>query len=100
MKTYYADYVNHILRFYTRYAKRKKAGFHSKIDRLNYAAADRVFSKLTPIEQNILTEVYTRRDTLGDNVFEVAKTKGISQDVIWALITTVSNSIAKERDLI
>lgn len=98
MKTFYADYVNHILRFYTRHSKRD--GFKSEADKLNYNAAEKVFAKLTEQEQIMLIDVYHRNDTMAGNVYEVAKARGINQDEIWTLISKVSNRIARERKLI
>ena len=98
MKTFYADYVNHILRFYTRHSKRD--GFRSEADKLNYVAAERVFAKLDEKEQILLIDVYHRNDTMADNVYKVAKARGINQDEIWTLISKVSNRIARERKLI
>lgn len=98
MKTFYADYVNHILRFYTRHEKQGK--FKSEADKLNYVAAERVFARLDEKEQLILIDVYHRNDTMADNVYEVAKARGINQDEIWILIGLVSNRIARERKLI
>ena len=98
MKTFYADYVNHILRFYTRHSKRD--GFKSEADKLNYNAAKKVFAKLTEQEQVMLIDVYHRNDTMADNVYEVAKARGINQDELWTLISKVSNRIARERKLI
>lgn len=98
MRPYYADYVNHILRFYTRHSKRD--AFRSKADKLNYVAAERVFATLDEKEQFLLIDVYHRNDTMADNVYEVAKAREINQDEIWTLISKVSNRIAKERKLI
>ena len=98
MKTFYADYVNHILRFYTRHLKREK--FRSEADELNYIAAERAFSKFSETERSILIEVYSRNDTLADNIYDVAKANGINQDEIWTLVRKISNRIAKERKLI
>lgn len=98
MKTFYADYANHILRFFTRHSK--KDGFRSEADKLNYVAAERVFAKLNENEQLLLTDVYGRNDTMADNVYETAKARGINQDEIWILISKVSNRVARERKLI
>ena len=98
MKTYYTDYINHILRFYTRHYFYDK--FKSDVDRLNYLSADNVFAKLDDKEKLILIDIYSCNDTMGDNVYKIAKMYGINQDKIWTLINKVSNKIAKERKLI
>lgn len=55
MKPYYADYVNHILRFYFRYNKNK--GFKNDVDKTNYIAADKVVQRLTDGEKSVLGTV-------------------------------------------
>lgn len=98
MRTYYADYVNHILRFYARHAGIRR--YRTDADRLNYLAAERVCLRLKEVERRILKDVYSRNDTMSDNVYEVAKNYKISQDAVYALIAEVSRQIAKERKLI
>lgn len=98
LKTFYADYANHILRFFTRHSKHDE--FRSEADKLNYVAAEKVFAKLNEDEQLLLIDVYRRNDTMADNVYEVAKARGINQDEIWILISKVSNRVARERKLI
>lgn len=98
MSTIYTSYVNHILRFYIRYPG--LAQFKSEVDKMNYLAADRVFAKLKESEKSILTDIYTRKDTIPDNVYVTAKARGVNQDEIWRLILTVSAMIAEERKLI
>ena len=98
MSTYYSEYTNHILRFFVRHPGRSH--FKSESDRANYRAAEAVFSRLKPEESDVLCEVFARRDTLGDNVHEVALRRGIGQDDIYALVARVSTLIAKERKLI
>lgn len=98
MSIYYSEYTNHILRFFVRHPGRSH--FKSESDRANYRAAEAVFSRLKPEESDVLCEVFARRDTLGDNVHEVALRRGIRQDDIYALVARVSTLIAKERKLI
>lgn len=74
--------------------------FKSDVDRLNYLSADNVFAKLDDKEKLILIDIYSCNDTMGDNVYKIAKMYGINQDKIWTLINKVSNKIAKERKLI
>lgn len=98
MSTYYSEYTNHILRFFVRHPG--KSHFRSESDRANYRAAEAVFSRLKPEESDVLREVFAQRNTIGDNVREIALRRGIKQDDIYALITWASTLIAKERKLI
>lgn len=98
MKKSYADYVNHILRFYTRNIHKSK--FRSEADKLNFRAAERVFAGLDDMQRMLLCEIYTRSDTIYGNVDDVSKIYGIEQKSIWRLINQVSDRIARERILI
>jgi hypothetical protein len=98
MKTFYAEYVNHILRYYTRNPGQDR--FRSEADKLNHIAAERVFEKLSEKEKALLTDVYARNDPVPDSVCEVAGERGMDQDEIWTLIGKTSNKIAKGRKLI
>ncbi len=97
-RPYYTEYVNHILRFYARHPS--MVHFKTDADRLNHRAAQTVFYKLPQQKTAVLFDIYTRNDTLGDNVYEVARSRKMGQDDIYTLITRVSNLIAKERGLI
>lgn len=92
MKTYYTDYVNHMLRHFIR-AKKPCAN-------QNYMAVNRVFRKLEIEDKEIIRAVYSRNDTFGDNVYEVAKARGVNQEEVYRMIATVSKRIAKERGLL
>ncbi|MEE1070220.1 MAG: hypothetical protein U0K81_07110 [Paludibacteraceae bacterium] len=51
-------------------------------------------------EREMLLQVYARRDTLEDNVYEVAKEHHVNQDVIWSLLGDLDRTVAKERGLL
>lgn len=98
VKPYYTEYVNHILRFYVRHPS--MTHFKTDADKLNHRAAKNVFRKLSDMDSIVIFDIFTRNDTLGDNVYKVAKLRKLKQDDIYTLITRVSNLIAKERGLI
>lgn len=97
-QSYYVEYVNHILRFYTRHPN--MIHFETEVDRINHRTAKNVLQGLPTGEIGIIFDVYTRNDTFGDNVHEVAQKRNLKQDDIYTLIARVSNLIAKERGLI
>lgn len=74
MRPYYSEYVNHILRFYTR---------HGDNGSDNWKAADKVFKQLTAREQTEIINVY--RDS-----------KAVSD---YSTVHKVAKMIAKERGL-
>jgi len=102
-KPFYADYVNHILRFYARTVRSgdvERLKFKSEIDKLNWRSVNRVLHNLPERDKDIIIEVFGRGDTLADNIYEVSKELVINQDAIWSLVSKVTKKIAKERGLI
>ena len=98
---YYSEYVNHMLRFYARHHDKKdNLKFQKKVDEKNWSIVEKNLDGLSEKDRNVIIEVYKRRDTLSDNVYEVSKELGINQDVIWVIISKLSKKIAKERELI
>lgn len=99
MKPYYADYVNHILRFYFRYNRSK--GFKNDVDKSNYIAADKVIQRLPNDERDILSDVFCgNKETLGENVQTAADRYGVDTKTVWSIISTTTVKIAKERRLL
>lgn len=102
-KPFYADYVNHMLRFYARNVQSgdvMRLKFKSEVDKLNWRSVNRVLHKLPERDKYIIIEVFGRGDTLADNIYELSKELAINQDVIWTLVSMVTNKIAKDRRLI
>lgn len=98
-KPYYAEYVNHILRFYFRYNPNK--GFKNDVDKMNYLAADKVIQKLTEAEQEVLCLIFNMENIhVVDNVSVVARQRHQDPTKIWTLISTTTSKIAKERKLL
>lgn len=97
-RPYYAEYVNHCLRFYCR--NTAKPRFKSDVDSLNWHACESVLKDCTDEERQILVEVYSQNDTLADNICQTAKAHRIHQDKVWNLINEVSRKIAKQRTLL
>ena len=98
-KTYYADYVNHILRFYFRYDIRK--GFKNAVDKANYIAADKVVKKISNAEQDLLCAIFSIDNiNVADNVLAVATRRNEDPTKIWAIVSTTTTKVAKERGLL
>ena len=98
-KPYYADYVNHILRFYFRYARNK--GFKNEVDKLNYMAADKVIQRMSDSDREALSLVF-KQDGINftDIVSAAAAQRGEEPSKIWSLISTATTKVAKERRLL
>jgi len=102
-KPFYADYINHMLRFYARNVQSGnvvRLKFKSEVDKLNWRSVNRVLHNLPERDRDIIIEVFARGDTLADNIYQVSKELVINQDVIWTLVSKVTNRIAKDRRLI
>ena len=97
---YYSSYINHMLKFYARYCDKNLESFKKSTDIKNWLAVKTVLDKLPEKDKNVIIEVYRRRDTLADNIYEVSKEFGIDQDVIWSMLNKVTKKIAQERELI
>lgn len=98
-KPYYADYVNHILRFYFRYNFTK--GFKNEVDKMNYTAADKVVQKLSSKDRSMLSEVFNLDGiNLVDNIATVAARRNEDSTKLWSLVSTITTKVAKERRLL
>lgn len=75
MRPYYAEYANHILRFYTRHADNGSD---------NWKAADKVFKQLTAREQTEILSVYRDNKAISD----------------YQIVHKVIKKIANERGLL
>lgn len=99
-KPYYADYVNHILRFYFRYDAHK--GFKNEVDKCNYIAADKVIKRQDEADIIILSKVFENCENINlyDNITSVANKLHLEAKSIWSLVSNITVKIAKERGLL
>lgn len=97
-KPYYADYVNHILRFYFRYNRNK--GFKNDVDKSNYIAADKVIQRLTNIERNIISDVFTNERSMVIIIPLISQKYAMCECDVWDILSTVQKRIAVKRGLI
>lgn len=98
MRTFYSEYVNHCLRFYSRYPKPNR--FRSEADKKNWQACDNALKGFSDADRDMLITIYREGDTIPDNVYQMAKKLNIEQDNIWKLITELERKVAKRRGLI
>ncbi len=96
-KTYYSEYINHCLRLYTRH---HISTITDEVSKLNWIACDKVFKPLNDNDKKLVKEVFSKNDTLMDNVYEVAKQNNIDQNRIWKILSDLQRKIAKERGLL
>lgn len=96
-RTFYSEYTNHCLRFYARHPK---PTFHSDADKKNWLACDSALKSFEESDREMLLTIYREGDTIPDNVYQMAKSKGIKQDSIRKLIGELERKVAKRRGLL
>lgn len=96
-RSFCSEYVNHCMRFYARYPE---ATFHSEVDKYNWEACEYVLNTFSDDEREMLLTIYREGDTIQDNIYQIAKSKGISQGGIWKLVNEMERKIAKRRGLV
>lgn len=96
-KKHYTDYVSHCMRFYASYPK---PHFRNAVDEQNWRACEKALQGFESEDRETLVDIYRGGDTLPDNVYAVAKTKGINQDSIWRQIDELEKKVAEYRGLL
>lgn len=96
-RSFYSEYVNHCMRFYARHPKAK---FHSEADKHNWAACEDALNTFSDSDRETLLTIYREGDTIPDNIYQMAKSKGVSQDGIWKLVNELERKITKRRGLL
>ena len=97
MKTFYSEYVQHCMRFYTRHPNPK---YRTEADKKNWVACDIALKSFDTDEQNVLLTIYSDNDTIPDNVYELSKERNLKQDYVWKLINELERKVARRRGLI
>lgn len=98
MTASYTYYAANAFRWYFRQEKPEK--FHTSAIEANWKTCDLVAKECDPQMLDIIREVYTSADTMGDAVYDAAKKRGIHQDNIWTMLAIVEKRFARERGLI
>lgn len=95
---YYLEYVNHILRFYSRYPT--PPCFTCTADQKNWLSAKEVLDTLPESDRCVIIEVYQSRDTISGGVKQASRKYNISEGAIWTMLSNVTKRIAEKRELI
>ena len=96
-KPCYCEYVRHAIRFYSRYLDKTK--FKNKVDESNWNACHNAIQGYSERDKNIITYVYGAKDTIGDNVYEMASKYNIHQNILWDMMKEFEKQVAIERGL-
>jgi hypothetical protein len=74
--------------------------YNSRTDCQNWLSVNNILIQLSEVDRNMILDIYSRSDTIPDNIYQISKERNINQNEIWTLISKVSKEIAKERGLI
>ena len=97
-KPFYVDYVRHCMRFYARTTF--KPPFKTEVDEKNWYACHRAIEPYSSADKDIIIKVYAMRDTIADNVYQIATAYNLDQDEIWLMLDKFERKVAKHRGLI
>lgn len=98
-KPSYSGYVNHMLNFYIQSPHIEF--FRSDVDRNNWVACDRVYSRLNALERSVLYLTHGNNAEAGRaRVQNFADQKGISVQDIWKIEHRIQYKVAVERGLV
>lgn len=100
MKAFYADYINHMFRFYIRHQDKQKLHTLTPVDEANWNACEKVFRSLSESDQKMMTAVFGNFGMLGDCMRDYSAQSGISLDSLWERLSVVTLDTAKERGLV
>lgn len=98
MKPFYADYTNHMMRFYIRH-REDKPEFKTAVDEANWNACEEVFNSLSPEEQYVIQSLYSQCGMMQDAARCVCEDQGLTPGFVWQLIGDVSAKTARARGL-
>ena len=102
-RPYYAEYVRHCLRYYVKTLEDGNGGhpvFTNEVDKENWSACYHVLKHCTSADMDTIIEIYRPGDTIADKIYQIAKTRKVSQDAIWSYINAIERKIAKKRGLL
>lgn len=98
-KTYYSDYVGHMMRQYGRLFGSDELLITDMTTEQNVLVCGAILDRLPEGEREIVTEVYKGK-ALPEQINEIAECRGIRPQNIWAIVKNFERDIAKERGLL
>lgn len=95
--SYYAEFSNHCLRFYSRY---ENPIFHTDVERKNWSACQEALLQLSDRDKQMIMDLFQSRDTLEDEIYKASKKYHVSQEKIWNLLFRTQRRVAEIRGII
>nr|DAI02115.1 MAG TPA: hypothetical protein [Bacteriophage sp.] len=102
MRAPYADYVNHMMRFYWKNpSKEMLHQFRSGVEERNWRACDKVMDGIDVRQKDFLCYIYTNSSnrTIDQNLRTWCKVKQKDVQETWDFLNWVSYRVAKMRGL-
>jgi len=96
-RTFYSDYVKHMIRFYSRSMDLKV--FKSSVDRDNWNACHTTLILKYNKHKDLLLDVYSGYDTLDEEVSKASIKYSIDKKNIWDLMKRFEKDLAIQRGL-
>lgn len=97
MRTFYSEYVQHCMRFYSRHSDPE---FRTEVDKLNWKACESALKGFTDKDRELLLEIYKRQETVSEGICNIANAKSLNQNDLWKLVGDLERKVAKRRNLI
>lgn len=95
MRTFYQDYVYHMLRFYFSFGK-EPSHFKRHSDKINYTACHQVMKSKSAEETELIKEVACYGLWAGT----VAQLHGLTKESVYGVMNKTTRDIAKKRGLL
>jgi hypothetical protein len=103
LKPYYSEFVRHCLRYYIKTLDEGKGGcpvFRNDAERENWSACHSVLKDYSERDMDTIAYIYRPGDTIADKIYLLSKSKQVSQDTFWSLISRTERNVAQKRGLI
>lgn len=100
MKPYYADFANHMLRYYFLTKGERPQEYRTEADRLNWEACHQVLSTYDDFDRTIISSVYNSGCPIIEAVAVVSAQRTLAVTHIWYLLNDCNKQLAKVRGLI
>lgn len=97
MRTFYSEYVQHCMRFYSRHSDPE---FRTEVDKLNWKACESALKGFADKDRELLLEIYKRQETVSEGICNIANAKSLNQNDLWKLVGDLERKVAKRRNLI
>lgn len=98
MSSFYSPYVNHCVRFYSKFPSASR--FKSEADRKNWKAVSSSLMGMSDNEINAILSIYSSNGPIDQNVYKLAKTMGVKKQTVWKIICDFEKKVATNRGLI